>query len=325
MAGNMFIPPQNRSNPMVNMGMNFLSQLAMAKVAHQWQMEEMDRKLEAAKILKDQELAFSKEMADQPLKVTDVDVGGSEPAKIVYHPGTKQLLQVKGPKEAAEEKQPTSFKEYTLAKNDGFQGSYSDWMKFRATASMDPNKARDQELQELGATNQLSNEFNQRSKEFLTVRDAYNRVKVSAQEPSAAGDMAMIFNYMKMLDPGSTVREGEFATAQNAASVPELIRAQYNKIINGERLTDITRGDFLKRASMLYGAQEKTHKQLREEFTQKAQRWRLNPQDIVTDYLTQPEKQSIPSSTPRTGKASKIELTPEQQALYKKYGIPLPE
>ena len=38
--------------------------------------------------------------------------------------------------------------------------------------------------------------------------------------PDAAGDMALIFSYMKMLDPNSTVREGEYATAQDAGSIP---------------------------------------------------------------------------------------------------------
>jgi len=38
---------------------------------------------------------------------------------------------------------------------------------------------------------------------------------------------------MKILDPGSVVREGEFATAQNSAGIPERIRAKYNR--NTER------------------------------------------------------------------------------------------
>jgi hypothetical protein len=36
---------------------------------------------------------------------------------------------------------------------------------------------------------------------------------------------------MKMLDPTSVVREGEFATAQNAASIPIKIVNMYNKAL----------------------------------------------------------------------------------------------
>ena len=74
-------------------------------------------------------------------------------------------------------------------------------------------------------------------KDFRKVDAAYNKVKNATDaKPSPAGDLAIIFNYMKILDPGSVVREGEFATAQNAASVPDQIRNLYNRVVNGERL-----------------------------------------------------------------------------------------
>jgi len=89
-------------------------------------------------------------------------------------------------------------------------------------------------------------------KGYIDIRDSYNRIIASAKDPSAAGDMALIFNYMKVLDPGSTVREGEFATAQNSAGVPEIIRAQYNKVMSGKRLSTSQRDDFVDRAKKLY-------------------------------------------------------------------------
>lgn len=98
----------------------------------------------------------------------------------------------------------------------------------------------------------LGKQFEDESKTFKTQVDAYNRITASAVDPSAAGDLALIFSYMKILDPGSVVREQEFANAQNAAGVPERIRAQYNKVLNGERLSDTTRDDFVKRAAGIY-------------------------------------------------------------------------
>ena len=91
----------------------------------------------------------------------------------------------------------------------------------------------------------LRGEFINQSKVFVSVRDAYNRVEASAKDPSPAGDLSMIFNYMKILDPGSVVRESEFATAANSGSVPQRIRAQYNKVVAGERLDKNMRADFL--------------------------------------------------------------------------------
>lgn len=100
----------------------------------------------------------------------------------------------------------------------------------------------------------LRKEVNTLLKDFFQVADANARVLAAGINPSAAGDLALIFNFMKMLDPGSTVREGEFANAQNSASVPQRIRGLYNSITEGERLSEAQRGDFLDRAESLFGA-----------------------------------------------------------------------
>ena len=64
----------------------------------------------------------------------------------------------------------------------------------------------------------MRKEYNDQTKPYQEVKSAYGRVLSS--EDTAVGDLSLIFGYMKMLDPGSVVREGEFATAQNAAGVP---------------------------------------------------------------------------------------------------------
>jgi len=95
-----------------------------------------------------------------------------------------------------------------------------------------------------------------RIKNFAGVTEAYSRIVASAQDPSAAGDLALIFNYMKVLDPGSTVREGEFATAQNAGGVDARVRSLFNSVVDGTRLTATQRADFLDRSNRLYKSQE---------------------------------------------------------------------
>lgn len=103
-------------------------------------------------------------------------------------------------------------------------------------------------------------------KTFAVQTDAYSRIAASAQDPSAAGDLALIFSYMKMLDPGSVVREGEFANAQNAAGVPERIQAMYNNVLTGERLTPETRMDFLTRAEKIYSGAKREYQNVREQY-----------------------------------------------------------
>jgi hypothetical protein len=99
---------------------------------------------------------------------------------------------------------------------------------------------------------QFRREYNTITKEFRDVQSAFGRIR--ATDPNTpAGQISLVFQYMKMLDPGSTVREGEFATAENARGVPEGVMNTYNKIMAGKRLTPEQVGDFKAQATQLYG------------------------------------------------------------------------
>lgn len=100
--------------------------------------------------------------------------------------------------------------------------------------------------------NDISDDLYKESSDFALQLASMGRIRQSATEPSAAGDMALIFNYMKLLDPNSVVREAEYATAENARSVPASIRNVWNRLMNGERLAEEQRGDFLNRAERLF-------------------------------------------------------------------------
>lgn len=114
-----------------------------------------------------------------------------------------------------------------------------------------------------GQVNTLRSTINSNLADFRKVEDSFKRIQNVAKNPSAAGDLALIFNYMKLLDPGSVVRESEFATAQNAAGVPERVRNSYNRVLSGERLGPDQRADFVGQADNLFTAQrEQADKQI---------------------------------------------------------------
>jgi len=129
----------------------------------------------------------------------------------------------------------------------------------------------------------LRTEYTKLADDFVKVRDAYRRVQASATNPTAAGDLALIFNYMKILDPGSTVRESEFATAQNAGGVDDRIRALWNRVRKGELLSQNMRNDFVERARQLYDAQATSYKKLTEEFSGIAGRLGVDPSNVTPD------------------------------------------
>lgn len=131
----------------------------------------------------------------------------------------------------------------------------------------------------------LRDKFSQQSKTFIEVRNAYRRVRASAKDPSAAGDLALIFNYMKILDPASVVRESEFATAANAAGIPDRIRAQYNKILRGEKMAPAQRKDFTDRTEKLYAEQVDSQKQLVAEFKRISEHYGIDAEGVIVDYM----------------------------------------
>lgn len=126
-------------------------------------------------------------------------------------------------------------------------------------------------------------EFDALSSDYRKVRDSYSRVLASAQNPSAAGDLALIFNYMKILDPGSVVRESEFANAAASGSFGSRIQAAGLKIISGERLSPAMRADFVNRSTKLFNSQKNIQKKLINRYTGLSKRFGIEPRDVITE------------------------------------------
>lgn len=141
----------------------------------------------------------------------------------------------------------------------------------------------------------LRGEFTTASKDFVTQRDAFAKIQTAASDPSAAGDISLVYSFMKLNDPTSTVREGEFATAQNAGAVPERVRAAYNKAVNGERLADSVRKDFVNTSGRLYKTSEAQHNKLVDQYTGLAKKVGADPTQVALD-----SKIATPPPLPQT-------------------------
>lgn len=123
-------------------------------------------------------------------------------------------------------------------------------------------------------------------KDFIDIRDGYDRVSAGANDNSAVGDMSVIFGYMKMLDPTSVVREGEQASAENARGVPERLRNIYNKMLTGQRLTPEQRSSFQNMAGRLYQQKEKQYVKAGDYYKNIATKTGLDPNMVMRDYTT---------------------------------------
>jgi hypothetical protein len=120
-------------------------------------------------------------------------------------------------------------------------------------------------------------------KDAQTVAAAFGKIKSAS--PTAAGDMGMVFGFMKILDPSSAVRETEYANAQNAGGVPEKIRNAYNKVLDGEFLTPEQRASFKREAEPVYGAQRKRYEDTAAQYKRLAEKRGLPAEDVVFDVF----------------------------------------
>lgn len=147
--------------------------------------------------------------------------------------------------------------------------------------------------QQQTAAFQLADDFALQSRDFYTSQDAFRRISSLARIDSPAGDLGLIFSFMKVLDPGSTVREGEQATASNAAGIPDRIRNLYNRIMTGERLTPEQRTDFTRTAAGLYQGSISEHKDRIRDFTQRATTMQVPPQLVIREPSADLERESM--------------------------------
>lgn len=119
-----------------------------------------------------------------------------------------------------------------------------------ATDARYQRRVEDEEKKRKGNATKLRTEYNQQLKPYLQEIDQFNKAKSLSMVPdearTPADDIALVFLFMKAQDPGSTVREGEYATAKNAAGVPERVRNAYNQALKGVFLTPEQRSAFAK-------------------------------------------------------------------------------
>jgi len=170
-----------------------------------------------------------------------------------------------------------------------------------------------------GNEKDLRGEFQAQVKPYVELGQAYQKIETAAKNPSPAGDIAMVYGFMKVLDPSSVVREGEFATAQNAGSVPDSVRNMYNKALSGERLNEKIRSDFLQQARNLVESQRVMSNDLMSRYTEVAKNYKLDPNQVVFDPFkrVQTQEQII-------GGATKTNIPQTRQEWWQRFNLKKP-
>lgn len=155
----------------------------------------------------------------------------------------------------------------------------------QAEARAARGEGRDISTSERQVIGDLRQEFlgDSRVKEFNDVANSTRQIlALTGRESSAMGDLGLIFSYMTALDPSSSVREGEFANAQNAAGIPGQIRNAYNRLLSGERLNAEQRRDMADSALTIYESRAKSYNTFADIY-----------RGLMTDAGGDPDKQGI--------------------------------
>lgn len=138
-----------------------------------------------------------------------------------------------------------------------------------------------------GNEKQLRGEFDKQAKNFDEALLGFEKVQKAAMSDTATGatDIALIFGYMKVIDPTSVVREGEFATAEEAGGVGSRIRNIYNKVVKGERLTQEVRDQFVQAARSQFQPYLEMQKGIENRYTNLSEAYDLDPTKVVMSRL----------------------------------------
>lgn len=127
------------------------------------------------------------------------------------------------------------------------------------------------------AADGLRTEYFKRTSEngFMDVLAGYQKIKNTSDTP--AGDIALIYAFMKMLDPTSVVREGEYATAQQTAGIPQQIVNQYNKALSGKGLSKEQRRGYVAEATRVFQTYQQRQAPIDAYYQGLAQRYGIDP------------------------------------------------
>jgi hypothetical protein len=117
-------------------------------------------------------------------------------------------------------------------------------------------------------------------KAFQEVKSAYGQITKAIDLRSPAGDLAAATKIMKLLDPGSVVRESELGMAMQATGLMDRITGYADNVIKGTKLTEQQRVDFRRLADALYGDAASSYNNKRSEYQELGQGYGLNTRTL---------------------------------------------
>lgn len=157
----------------------------------------------------------------------------------------------------------------------------------------------------------LADDYRAQSKDFRDANSAYKQINATLAQAtkSPAATLAAATKFMKILDPGSVVRESELGMALAASGVIDRMQNYINTLQRGKVLTETQAKDFGNISGKIYGAAQEVQRRVDADYSSKASKYNLRP-DMVIQNIGQNDKLDSPSAPASN---------PEVDALVNKY------
>lgn len=140
----------------------------------------------------------------------------------------------------------------------------------------------------------LQGDFDKATEKYRGAVDAASSLSALAENATAQDQTAIIFQYMKTLDPSSTVREGEFALVAGTAGLGDRAINALKRLDNGQRLNKTQINEIVGAANKLADSSKSNLKATESEYDRRAKLYGLpnglfNRSNVVSqedDYVT---------------------------------------
>lgn len=154
-------------------------------------------------------------------------------------------------------------------------------------------------------------------KNYQAASVAFDQVVRASKDPSPAGDIALITNYMRSLDPATGVKEQEFQNAQSAGGFDDRARAGWERIMSGQRLTPQQRADFVRSAKQNTLAFKTPYDQALKHYEGLSTSYKVNPKRVAMPAgldLSDEPSEAPPAAVPAPPTTPKPAVHPRDYA-----------
>lgn len=159
------------------------------------------------------------------------------------------------------------------------------------------------------------------TRRYMDATESFGKVQAAAKRlgvnPNPVDDVALIYGFMKTIDPSAAVQEGDKANASNTTNVPGWVLNRYNQALLGTGLNDQQRADFVAAARKQHAVHQQAYDGLTKQYRGLAERQGADPKHVVLGGEAEPSPAIGQPAAPSWGP----ELEKELNDLLQRRGV----